>query len=208
MPDEFEVKTSYNKPNTQPQETETPDENKIEGKVTLRKKSLGQKFLDSILADDILALKDSLWNNVLIPKIQDFLCDSVQTLFHKNGRASSGGGGTNYNSISRPTQANPDPRRIYSLSGGSIQSTLNDVMLYSLEDVKRLYVFMKDYIEMNGFITVGVLYRKLGLPSDQAKENWGWFNITQDTFGYFKRYDEDGNVVYGLKLPKPEWVRQ
>lgn len=207
----YAVRTSYNKPEadktSEPQEKK--EEQTIEGSVKLRKKSLGQKFLDSIFAEDILSLKESLWNNVLIPKIQDFLCDSVNTMFHKGRSSGSSTGGTVYNSISRPaTAASSSNQRIYSLSGGSIQSTLDDIMMYSLDDVKRLYVYMRDYISLNGFITVGTVYRYLKMPSDQSKENFGWFSITPGTFTYVKSYDENGVEVYCPKLPKPVWVRE
>lgn len=200
MADNEFVKTSIQKPEEKPAETAPQADIP---KATIRKKSLGQRLLGSFISEDIPSLLTDVWQNILVPKVKSFFIESLETAFDMKGSARNGGR-TDYNAMSRPTVANGG-QRVYSSNGVVLRKPIEDIMLYDEQTVLRLFSDLREYIRTNGFVTLGYLYRKLGLPSDQSKENYGWYELPD--IRYTKGYDERGQVVYIPQFPNPVWVR-
>lgn len=187
----------------QQQQQETPKEElpkeppALSGKVKIRKKSLGQKFADTFLVEDISTTINHVWSNVVVPQIKNILSMAMDTAFYgaPRNRPVSGNGGTNYNALSKPqtvTQAM------------ITQPSVGEIMLSNEQDVFTLYNVLQEQIRMSGFVTVGFLYRYLRWPSDHTKENYGWYSFPGRS--YTKSFDENGNPVYIPNLPKPQWL--
>lgn len=203
MPESKYPSNSYSQA-VQQQQQESPKEEPpkeqptLSGKVKLRKKSLGQRFADTFLVEDISTTIDHVWSNVVVPKIKDILSMAVDTALFgaPRSRPVSGNGGTNYNALSKPqtvTQAMVT------------QPNVADIMLSNEQDVFTLYNILQEQIRMSGFVTVGYLYRFLGLQSDHTKENYGWYSLSGRS--YTKSFDQNGNPVYIPNLPKPVWLK-
>ena len=195
------VKTSFQKPDAKPEQQKPAEQSTQEIKATVRKKSMGQRLLGSFVSEDIPTLMSDLWLNVLVPKVKAFFIESLETAFNMKGSGRPTQQ-TNYNAMSRPNVPN---QRVYSSTGVVLRKPIEDIMLYDEQTMFNLFAELREYIRMNGFVTVGYLYRRLNLPSDQSKENYGWYELPD--IRYTKGYDERGQVVYIPQLPAPVWVR-
>lgn len=187
----------------QKQEVSNSELPKIEGKASLKKKSLGQKFVDTFLVDDISTTVNHIWASVLVPKMKDIFSSMVDTALYGAPRSSSVArtgttSQTPYSSISTGKQENKGVQ-------GLARQPMDDIYLYNEEDVMNLFNALRDLIHEKGYATVGDALRILRLPSDYTKEAYGWRSLPEIT--YTRGFDGDGNQVYCPILPRPIWLK-
>lgn len=195
MPDEKYPNNSFTKSSLDQRKEPPKPEKIISGKVRTHKKSLGQKFLDVILVEDLHKAAEHVFYDVLVPKAKDILADSVDTMLFGNPRNRGGGTQRNstqgqyvpYSTLSQPRRSAPMPT----------QRTVTDNIIFeSASDAHEVLSSLRSYIEEYDHVTVGYLYGLMGYQSDMTKENYGWYSldgaaVVQTKEGYF------------LQLPKP-----
>lgn len=165
----------------------------LKGTVKTRKKSLGQKFMDMFLAEDISKLAEHIVYDVMIPKGKDIVSATVDTLLYGQARNSMRSGQAQqsgyvpYSTIRNEQRKPPAP---------SIYGLVDNIIFDTPEDGSAVLQDMQACIAEYGVVTVGYLYQRLGYPSDQTKENYGWYNVDNA----YVTADAGGWI---LKLPRP-----
>lgn len=193
MPDEKYPGNSFISSSIDPNKKKPPTPEKIiKGTVKTHKKSLGQKFVDTFLAEDIGRAIEHVFYDVFIPKAKDIISDSVDMMLFGNPRKGGGsrpiqGSYVSYSEGRNAMRRPPAP---------TIRGLVDNITFDNAEDAHDVLADMRAYVSQYGVVTVGYMYGLLGYPSDQTKENYGWYNI------------EDAAVVftpngYMLRLPRP-----
>ena len=167
----------------------------VKGEVKTHKKSLGQKMVDFLFAEDIGRAAEHVIYDVLIPNVKDILYDSVAVILFggrqrrpTNYRNDGRGGYVSYSDGSnaqRSRPVNPLPRNL-----------TDNIYFDNPEDAHDVLESMREYLRQFNVVTVGYMYGLLGYPSDQTKENYGWYNIDDATVAFT-------NNGYTLRLPRP-----
>ena len=175
--------------------TKPPEPKKIiTGKVQLHKKSIGQRLVDLIFAEELNQAARHVLYDVLIPKARDIIADSVTTMLYGGSRRSGserpGSSSTKYVPYSTSTL----PRRETVMP--TPKSLTENLIFDTPEDAHSVLGNLLDYLNTYPEVTVGYLYGLLGYQSDQTKENYGWYTLD----GASVIAVRDG---YLLQLPRP-----
>lgn len=173
----------------------------VKGNVKVKKESVGKKFADVFLADNLDNVKSYIIFDVIVPEITDTIVNAltggISMLFKgtpTNRRGSSHSNNrTNYSVISRsPSQAerrtNVRDRHgvmdiIFDTRGDALE--VKDCLLEIIDKYKM--VSIADYYDL----------AKVGDQSNYTDRNYGWFEL--DDIQVTR--DRDG---YRLRLPRPE----
>lgn len=175
--------------------------------VKIKKRSFGQKLLDTFIEDDIAHVRSYIWTQVMVPTIKRAICEAVngatQMIFGINVVAPSDTRngvrfGTSYDRYydqkkqapaSKPMEesmTNYDYRSIYIMDRAKAEFTIE---------------YLKDYIQQYGFVRVSDLYEYLGKTAPYTLNSWGWYNLESASV----RPTRDGFL---LDLPKAVLYRQ
>lgn len=156
----------------------------ISGRVTKKKKTLGKKFTDSIIGEDVDTVSSYLINEVLIPAAKSTIFDMVQGGFEmllfgerRSSRSSSnrsGGGGRSYVSYDRASRR--DDRREISHRDRS-RHNFDDIILDSRGEAEEVLNHLVDLIIDYGEATVADLYDLVGVEGSFTDNKYGWRDL-------------------------------
>lgn len=158
------------------------------------KQSIGNKFLQEFLADDIHSIKDYVLWDVLMPAFKNAISDTVTNgidmlLF---GQTRSHGSGTvkritPYSSLYSTGSSNrvvkyndiqqEQSKRNRGLSGYSYQ----EVVLATRPEAEDVLAHMRLYLERYGVVSVSDLYDSVGEVPEMLDTKWGWTDLTGAT---------------------------
>lgn len=172
-------------PEMEPVEQERPKVKKvIKGKVVTKKKSIGRKFADTFIGEDVQDVKGYILQDVLVPAIKDTISDVVtggieMLLFGerrgRGGRSYSTNSRTSYNSMyNRSTQSSA---RRHTDRRGYSSHAVNDIILESRGEAEQVLGDMLDAIKDYGSVSVADLYDMVGETGVFTDNNWGWFDL-------------------------------
>lgn len=170
----------------------------VQGNVKTRKKSLGAKFAETFVAEDIANVRDYILVDVIIPSIKNAIMDTVskgvEKLLYGDVRINKQQNGKtifNYNSISssKPSSnvkpaAKPQARYNY-------DEIVLDTRSEAMEVLENLSDLVKDY----GMASIADLYDLVGIPSAYTDNKYGWVDLSGASVVSVR----DGFL---LKLPK------
>ena len=181
----------------------------ISGKAVVRKKSLGKKFAETFLAEDIANVKDYLFYDVIVPAIKDTIVNTITNgiqAFVYGGSRSQGqrftgsygvnrfSSGNSYTSYSnRYGSPRPDPA-MHTVDRGYMND--KEPILETRYDAEVVLDDLRDLIASYGQATVGDLYDLLGFDSKHTDYKWGWVDLGTAQV----RHVYDGWLV---DLPRP-----
>lgn len=145
------------------------------------KKSLGKKFVESIIEDNVTNVADYVWNDVLIPNIKNSLIDivegAIEMIFNGERRAPSSSNA--YHVSSKPKTSYTSYYKSEATS--STRATNNgkymvrDIIVNTKEDANAIFSAMADAIGEYGQASVGDLYDAVGITDSSFQDqNWGW----------------------------------
>lgn len=197
-------------------------ERRIEKVTTGRKvqKSLGNKVLSEIIADDIQEVGSWFFHDVVIPSFKNVLSDGFNALLFgpDNGRRYGYSGGSNtirritpysslYNGYSnRVTNNNAQQDRIERRRGGIGGYSCQDILIeYNNGESRRdtecrardVLTQMRIYLNKYNYVSVGDFYDAVGETPEKEDHNWGWYDLS----GAYLRANGEGIVIH---MPKPE----
>lgn len=173
----------------------------VTGKVTKKKSSVGKKFADIFLSEDIGDVKRYILCDVLIPGIKDGLYDifsgTINMLFYgdagssrsRKGR-SSGNGYVSYSSYysgGKKTERKAQ-KGVFSL---------DEIIFEDKDDVMEVKYGLMDLMERYNVVTVSEYYDLAEQPHDWAAGDFGWYDLTDMQV----MRDRDG---WKLKMPRVE----
>lgn len=167
--------------------------------VKLRKKSLGKKFTETFLSDDLESVKKYAVHDVIIPAIKDTIVnivkDGIEMLFYGSTKGSSStkyGNVTyvSYNSLS-DKKANNKPYKQDDIPN------YNEIILDSRGIAEKVLEQLRDMIAQYGSASVADLMELVNLDSSFTDWKYGWTNLRGSTV---KRV----RGGYLIVLPRPE----
>ena len=191
------------KPNSYKSKAEAEDrkiEKVIKGEATIRKKSLGKKFAETFLGDEVDNVRSYLIFDVVVPAIKETLSDAVSKgidmlLFGEargGGRRNRGGNNTyvSYNEYSRPRNRQ---------SARQARFDFSDIDLDSRSDAEDVLDALEDIIEMYDVARVADLYELVGITGSHTDNKWGWTNIDSASVSRTR----NGKYILNMPRPKP-----
>lgn len=152
------------------------------GKVTVKKKTFGDKIRDSFVEEDGKSISDYIVNDVLVPGIKRGLFDMVtgglEMLFY---------GEVKGRRRDNTTRANVNQRASYSSYYGSrqydsrpqprVQYEYDDILFDTREDAREVLTSMDDIVEQYGVVTVSDYYDLVGKTARWTDNNYGWTDL-------------------------------
>lgn len=165
----------------------------VQGTAKTRSKSIGKKFGETFLAEDMKSVGDYLLFDVLVPAVKDtivnIVTNGINAFVYGDTRpaqksrfnapyGSRPAGYTSYSSYSRPRQPEGNFR-----SGREIGYSRNDKepIVDSRYDADLVIEELNNCIMEYDQATVGDLYDLLGFDSDHTDYKWGWVDLSSAT---------------------------
>lgn len=160
----------------------------VSGKVTVKKKSLGQKARDLIAEADIRGVTRYVLTEVLLPAARRMVVDAAQSgverivygpdaprrdRFSGPGRAQFGGSPLFRTDYRHPATRPPMATRntAYPRLGR------NDFIHEKKEDASNVLQHMYDIVERYNEVSVADLHELMGLPTSPIDHKWGWTSL-------------------------------
>lgn len=142
---------------------------------TVKKKTLGQKFMQTFIAEDIHSVRQAVVHDVLIPKIKDIVTniinESVNRLFYGRPAASNQQAkSTVYYNMSN-SMNKPVPRENKSVYD------FDNLVYANQTDAENVLLKLKLEVEHYGHVSVGFYYDITGRDSEPTDYNYGWYNL-------------------------------
>jgi hypothetical protein len=186
-------------------EQENTESRKITtGKASLKKRTRGQKFADTFLAEDKDTVKDYILHDVVIPGAKDLLATMLETamnmfLFGGDSRRRYSGGSrvygstgrTNYSTTSTINNSRPAVRANY-----RDRADYDNIVFESRSDAQEILAKLLENIDRYGRVSVFDLYDFCGLNCDYTLKRWGWCDLDMASVGRTNSGD------YMIKLSK------
>lgn len=197
---------------------ETKDEPKkvnkvITGTVVKRKKSLGKRFIETFVGEDIGNVKDYIIHDVLIPSGKDVITDIVKgivdtvqgtievALYGERKRSSSNRDRgrsyvsyNNYSSRDRDRDKREDRRDIS--ARGRARHNFDEIVLTSRGEAEEVLSHLVDLTIDYGQATVSDLYDLVGITEAFTDNKYGWKDLSSASTSRIRE-------GYVLNLPKP-----
>jgi hypothetical protein len=174
-------------------------------KATKKKKTLGQKFSDVFLCEDMATVKGYILNDVIIPGLkdafEDIITSSISMMLHgsNGGRPNTrrgntrSGSGTLYYQYAKNNNQKSQPNR----SGESARNHIDQVVFDSREEANQVLDCMVDYLMDYSTVSVADFYDFANVSSDWTDQKWGWYDLREARVIKTR----DG---WELRLPRPE----
>ena len=162
------------------------------GKVVQKKKSLGRKFTETFLGDDIESVSTYIIHDVIIPAAKNMMSDTVsngiEMLLFGQVRGSRTVRDRNqsyvsYNSPyknSRATNVRNERERPYSNRSRS-RHNFDDIVLETRGEAEEVLSHLVDLTEDYGMASVADLYDLVGITSNFTDNKYGWDNLSTAT---------------------------
>lgn len=174
----------------------------VSGKVVMRKKSLGKRFLETFIGDDINSVFSYIVHDVLIPAakdtIEDLVKGSIEMVLRgeRKGtrtRRDQGKSYVSYNSYSSSNRR--DDRREIS-NRNRARHNFDEIVISSRAEAEEVLSQLVDLIIDYKQATVSDLYDMVDITSNFTDDKYGWTDLR----GASTTRARDG---YVLNLPKP-----
>lgn len=174
----------------------------VEGKTSVRKKSLAEKFSDAFIVEDANSVKSYVWTDIIVPSLKDIsyniINGAVEMMLYgsTNRRPANIARGVvnqvSYNLMgqgAKPVQARPqDPKSYYGFQ---------DILFDTRDDAIRVLDGLLESIDRYGKVSVGDLNDLIGTTGEFTDYNYGWYMLGQARV-------KPVRGGYVLDLPKPQ----
>lgn len=185
--------------NSNKEKEQKPEKKTLEkvtdGKVIKRKKSLGKRFLETFISEDIHDVKQYLIEDVLIPSAKEMILDGMEMMLlgrtTRNRSKNNYGKVTNYNSISKGDRRDRNRNQA--------RMSFDDVYFESRAEAEEVLSRMVDTIEEYQVVTVADMYDLAGVTSSFTDHKWGWSNLASASVSRVRE-------GYILNLPKASYI--
>ena len=172
------------------------------GVVKKQKKSLGKKFLETFLGDDIESVSAYLIHDVIVPAAKNMMSDTVSNgvemlLFGQvRGSRTARSKNKSYVSYGNMYQDRPQAQsKKTQAPRNRARHNFDDIILEGRGEAEEVLSCLVDLCEDYGEATVADLYDLVGMTSNFTDNKYGWDNLSQATIQRVR----DG---YLIGLPK------
>ena len=176
----------------------------IQGTARPVERSLGKKFVDIFLGDDITSVKEYLFYDRIVPGIKEMIVAGIEMMLFGGDRilrkGSSKTSYVSYNKMyaSSPSRREREPRR-YETRRESSQ--LSDYIFESKGEAMEVLDTLTELIDVYDQASVNDFYDAIGVTGDFTDANYGWTELGGATI---RRVRGGG---YILDLPRPVVLR-
>lgn len=177
----------------------------VSGTANVRKRSVGTKFAELFLGDEIGNVKSYLIFDMFIPSVKEMIIGGMEMLFFGSTRRSSRNSKSNpskasymvdYGSYSRGRKERPERRSAYP----DDRIEMDDVDYETRGDAEAVLDALRDDIEHYHEATLAAFYQYSGVSnSDFTANDRGWTNLDMNIR---PRRVRGGRYV--LDLPRPQ----
>lgn len=164
------------------------------GKVIQKKKSLGKKFTETFLGDDIESVSTYIIHDVIIPAAKNMMSDTVSNgiemlLFGQvRGSRTARDRNQSYVSYNSPykksnngaVNVRNERERQYPNKNRS-RHNFDDILLETRGEAEEVLSHLVDLTEDYGMASVGDLYDLVGITSNFTDDKYGWENLSTAT---------------------------
>ena len=184
-----------------PDKTEKKVEKVISGTVKTREKSLGRKFSDTFLGDDIESVKGYIIFDVIIPAIKDTISNvvsnGIEMLLFGETRGTGRKKNESYTSYSNYYKK--ENKRDRSLPATSIHN-FREIILETRGEAEEVLSSLYDIAYEYGSASVADLYDLVGVTGSFTDNRYGWSNLAGSSV---KRARGGGYII---DLPRVEEI--
>lgn len=193
---------SHNRDNQEPREKQKL-EKVVKGKVVKVKKSLGKKFLETFMGEDIENITSYVIHDVLIPAAKSMMYDMVKGSFEmalfgdrKGDRTKrdSGVSRVSYNNYS--SNQRPDNRTRDVIPRNKSRHNFDDIRLDTRGEAEEVLSHLVDLVLDYRQATVADLHDLVGIPVEYTDNKYGWYSLNTAEVVRVR----DGWLI---RLPKP-----
>jgi len=195
-----------NSRNREPQGEKEKPVKVIKGKVVKVKKSLGKKFLETFIGEDIENITSYIIHDVLIPAAKSMLYDTVNGSFKmalfgdrkgNNTRRDGGVSTVSYNNCSSSGDQRLNDRiRESIVPRNKSRFDFDDIRLDSRGEAEEVLSHLVDLVLDYGQATVADLYDLVGIRVEYTDNKYGWRSLNRAEVERVR----DGWLI---RLPKP-----
>ena len=195
------------KPNSNKSKEEEPKkeiQQVTQGKVIRKKKTVGQKFADVFLSEDIESVKGYVVFDVIVPAIKDAIFEtikgSIEMLFYGGysaPRKTKREGGKTYVQYGSYYKSDNNRSNRTGVTDRGSRSDYTNLIFDSRAEAEEVLGNLQDIVASEfEQATVADLYELAGITSSFTDNKWGWLDLRGANV---KRVREG----YQLNLPKP-----
>lgn len=166
----------------------------VNGKVITKKRSLGKKFTDTFLSEDIESVKNYAINDLLIPGVKDAFLDCMAMLLTGSTRGRKSGTGSIFNYGSCYKSSNSNKKQTYRIQSSGYN--VDDIILDDKGEAEFLLDNLLNEIDQYHKAYVSDLYQMIGKTTTFLDTEYGWESLGKASV---RRVHEG----YLLDLPKP-----
>lgn len=179
----------------------------VQGNVSKKKKTFGDKFRETFVADDAQSVGNYIFVDVVVPTVKETIIDivtkGINMIFYGDSRAVSRRGAAtrnqtrvNYGSYHSGTSLNTETQRRLLDRRTRVSHNFDNLVYGSRGEAEEVRDNMVELIYTYGQATVADLYDLSGITSEYTDHKYGW-----DELGTAKiRRISEGYVII---LPRP-----
>lgn len=169
----------------------------ISGTAKTNKKTVGQKFVEAFIPDDVTNVGDYLLQDIFVPSakklFEELVTSGISILLYgdagRSGRSNTRAGRVNYNSIHDGSNRNNNSTRSRS------RYDYEEVKLDSRGDAEDVLDRMCELVAAYGMASVADLYDLVGITGNYTDNKYGWTDLRN-------AYVERARDGYLIKMPR------
>lgn len=145
-------------------------------KLVKSKKTLGEKFRNAFIKDDLDDIKAWIINDVVVPGIKGLILDTISmAFFHETcSRRGVYNGGSSNRTVYQSFYKNSSNRRNGDYVDNSNRVDYRNIVLLEKQDAERIVTALWDNIRDYNQVSIGDLYSLIDISPNHSDYNWGW----------------------------------
>lgn len=193
--------------------TANPPEKVVKGKVTIPKKTLGEKLTETFVMADLESVVKSIVSDTIVPKVKSTICDIFESLprmlLYGDGKSRPKGSGssasrnetTPYYKYNRPSSYDSGYGSAEPSAVPYRRTSVENVEFENRSDAEAVLTELRERIYSEGCVSVNTFLTVIGRPEEHSytKTQYGWNSLAD------ARIEATRNG-WVLKLPKPVYI--
>lgn len=193
--------------------TTNPPEKVVKGKVTIPKKTLGEKLAETFVMADLETVVKSIVSDTIVPKVKSTICDIFESLprmlLYGDGKSRPKGSGssasrnetTPYYKYNRPSSYDSGYGSAEPSAVPYRRTSVENVEFENRSDAEAVLTELRERIYSEGCVSVNTFLTVIGRPEEHSytKTQYGWNSLAD------ARIEATRNG-WVLKLPKPVYI--
>lgn len=190
-----------------------PPEKVVKGKVTIPKRTLGEKLAETFVMADLESVLKSIVSDTIVPKVKSTICDIFESLprmlLYGDGKSRPKGSGssasrnetTPYYKYNRPSSYDSGYGSAEPSAVPYRRTSVENVEFENRSDAEAVLTELRERIYSEGCVSVNTFLTVIGRPEEHSytKTQYGWNSLAD------ARIEATRNG-WVLKLPKPVYI--